>query len=109
MPEEHDDGYSGPAVLTVDGRDVPVTVVLDARHEPQDGRLHWFGRLALADRDGAEPALLTALTSTGSRIALAAGAEPVPASLGDLDPWGRYRVSGVGPLPFLREDPALDD
>ena len=44
--EEHVlDGYSGPATLTVDGRRVPVHAVLDARHEPQDGRLHWFGRL----------------------------------------------------------------
>lgn len=109
MRGEHDDGYTGPAVLTVDGRDVPVRVVLDARHEPQDGRLHWFGRLALADRASAEPALLSALTSTGAQIVLAAGAAPVPASLGDLDPWGRYRVSGVGPLPFVREDPVLED
>jgi Domain of unknown function (DUF4873) len=109
VQDEHDDGYTGPAVLTVDGRDVPVTVVLDARHEPQDGRLHWFGRLALEDRESAEPALLSALTSADSEIALAAGAGPAPARLGDLDPWGRYRVSGVGALPFPRADPALED
>ena len=43
------DGYAGPATLTVDGRAVPVHAVLDARHEPQDGRLHWFGRLRTTD------------------------------------------------------------
>ena len=43
------DGYAGPATLTVDGRAVPVHAVLDARHEPQDGRLHWFGRLRATD------------------------------------------------------------
>ena len=46
MDDDHD-GYRGPATLTVDGREVPVRAILDARHEPQDGRLHWFGRVAL--------------------------------------------------------------
>lgn len=104
MPDEHDDGYSGPAVLTVDGREVAVTVVLDARHEPQDGRLHWFGRLALTDGADAGPALLTS-----TDVVLTAGAAAVPARLGDVDPWGRYRVSGVGRLPFVRAEPALED
>ncbi|MGH8965562.1 MAG: DUF4873 domain-containing protein, partial [Actinomycetes bacterium] len=42
---EHEDGYTGPAVLTVDGQDVPVHAQLDTRHEPHDGRLHRFGRV----------------------------------------------------------------
>jgi hypothetical protein len=86
------DGYAGPATLTVDGRRVPVHAVLDARHEPQDGRLHWFGRLRAADLPGAVPA--------GVEVTLDAGAGPVAARLGDVDPWGRVRVTGVGRPPY---------
>ena len=107
MSDEHDEGYQGPATLTVDGKDVPVRVVLDARHEPQDGRLHWFGRLSL-ERD-AEPALLTALTSTSSRLELSTEGGRAEARIGDLDPWGRYRVTGVGRPPYVVEEPSLDD
>jgi len=105
--QEHEDGYQGPATLTVDGRDVPVHVILDARHEPQDGRLHWFGRLTL--ERSAEPALLTALTSTSSHLELRTDGGRSEARIGDLDPWGRYRVTGVGRPPFAMGDPTLDD
>jgi hypothetical protein len=98
------DGYSGPATLTVDGRRVPVHAVLDARHEPQDGRLHWFGRLratpdAVAADAGNAAGLLGAVPA-GAEVALDAGAGPVAARLGDVDPWGRVRVAGVGGLPY---------
>ena len=92
-----DDGYRGPATLTVDGRPISVHVVLDARYEPQDGRLHWFGRLrAAAESDGAPLGSVN-----GSVIELEAGAGPVPAQLGDVDPWGRIRVTGTGAPPYL--------
>lgn len=103
----HEDGYAGPGTLTVDGHAVPVRVRLDARHEPQDGRLHWFGRLSL---DGTvEPAVLSALTSTSSRLELSTEGGAAAARLGDVDPWGRYRVTGLGRPPFRMDDPALDD
>lgn len=105
--DDHEDGYRGPAVLTVDGEDVPVRVVLDARHEPHDGRLHWFGRLSL-ERD-AEPALLGALTATSSRLELRTDGGRSEARIGDRDPWGRFRVTGVGRPPYVIEEPALDD
>ncbi|MBN9099509.1 MAG: DUF4873 domain-containing protein [Pseudonocardia sp.] len=105
---DDDDGYAGPATLTVDGRDLPVQVLLDARHEPQDGKLHWFGRMTL-EGDPREPALLRALASTTSRIELGTAAGRSEARIGDLDPWGRYRVTGVGTPPFAVDDPTLDD
>ncbi len=105
---DDDDGYRGPATLTVDGRDLPVRVLLDSRHEPQDGKVHWFGRLTL-EGDSTEPALLRALTSTTSRIELSTGAHRADARIGDLDPWGRYRVTGVGTPPFALDDPDLDE
>ncbi|WP_433278744.1 DUF4873 domain-containing protein [Pseudonocardia xinjiangensis] len=109
MPDgtgDDDDGYRGPATLTVDGREVPVLAILDARHEPQDGKLHWFGRVAL---DGAaDPGLHAALTAPTSHIALNAGGSTATARVGDVDPWGRYRVTGVGTPPFPLTEPPLD-
>jgi hypothetical protein len=107
MDDDHTEGYRGPATLTVDGRDLPVQVVLDARHEPLDGRLHWFGRVVLDD--GAGPELYTALTASTSRIGLSTGAATAEARIGDVDPWGRYRVTGVGVPPFPIEPPPEDD
>lgn len=105
--DEQDDGWAGPATLSIDGRDLPVQVLLDARHEPQDGKLHWFGRMRL-EGDGGDPALLTALTSTTRLIELRTGAHRAAASIGDLDPWGRYRVTGVGTPPFEMDEPDLE-
>lgn len=102
-----DEGYQGPATLTVDGQDVPVTVILDARHEPQDGRLHWFGRLTL--ERAVEPTLLAALTSHTARLELSTDTARSEARIGDQDPWGRYRVTGVGRPPYVVEEPSLDD
>jgi hypothetical protein len=99
MTEEHDEGYTGAAVLAVDGRDVPVRVVLDARHEPHDGRLHWFGRLTPLDAGAVLTGTDLELRTEGGRAA---------ARLGDQDPWGRYRVTGVGRPPYAVEDPDLD-
>ncbi|WP_214364363.1 DUF4873 domain-containing protein [Pseudonocardia sp. H11422] len=103
---EHDEGYTGPATLTVDGRDVPVRVRLDARHEPQDGRVHWFGRVE------AEQQLADLLSTGAGRTAAVHLRTPTgraDARIGDVDPWGRYRVTGVGTPPFTRADPPLDD
>jgi hypothetical protein len=107
VADDHDEGYRGPATLSVDGRDLPVQVVLNARHEPQDGRLHWFGR-AVLDAEPA-PELRRALTTATSRIELRVGDERrAAAKIGDVDPWGRYRVTGVGTPPFPLDDPSLD-
>ncbi len=102
-----DDGYRGPATLTVDGREVPVTVILDARHEPQDGKVHWFGRLTLDAEP--EPALRTALTAPNGALELRTGGGRGTARIGDVDPWGRYRVTGVGRPPYTLDHPDLDD
>lgn len=104
MPDDHHDGYTGPATLTVDGHDLPVRVRLDARHEPHDGKLHWFGRLRF-DPGIAMPPTLTAGTG---RIELRTDSGRARAHIGDLDLWGRYRVTGIGTPPFVQDDPSLD-
>jgi hypothetical protein len=103
--DEHEDGYRGPATLTVDGRDVPAQAMLDARHEPHDGRLHWFGRVVV----DAGPEMLAALTAPNARVELSTDGGRAAARVGDLDPWGRYRVTGVGTPPFRLDEPDLDD
>ena len=106
--DDHHDGYSGPATLTVDGRDVPVEAILDARHEPYDGRMHWFGRVRPAPDVEADAELASAI-SAASHAELATASGRAQARIGDADPWGRYRVTGVGPPPFRIEEPDLDD
>jgi hypothetical protein len=95
--DDHDEGYTGPAVLTVDGRDLPVHAQLDARHEPQDGRLHWFGRVR------AESGL------PGGPVELRTDAGRAHGRLGEVDPWGRYRITGVGVPPYRLDEPDLGD
>jgi glucose/arabinose dehydrogenase len=103
VADEHD-GYTGPATLTVDGRDLPVHAILDARHEPHDGRMHWFGRVrADGDTD------LAAALGASAQVELSTGTGSAPARVGEVDPWGRYRVTGVGPPPYRMGDPELDD
>jgi hypothetical protein len=97
---DHDEGYTGPAVLTVGGRDLPVHARLDARHEPQDGRLHWFGRVRPVDGAAPLPA---------GRVELRTDAAHAHGRLGEIDPWGRYRVTGVGAPPFPLDEPDLED
>jgi hypothetical protein len=99
--DDHEEGYTGPAVLTtVEGRDLPVHAQLDARHEPHDGRVHWFGRVRVAEGHPDVPSGAVGLrTDSGS----------AEGRIGDVDPWGRYRVTGVGTPPFRIDEPDLDD
>ena len=90
------DGYSGAAVLRAGGVEVAVTVEVGGRVEPVDGRYHWNGRVAPAPE-------VAALVRAGKRsveVTVAAG-PPSPARLGELDPWGGVRITGVGPPPWL--------
>lgn len=100
---DHEDGYTGPATLHVDGRDLPAHVQLDARHEPQDGRLHWFGRLRLDPDVPIPPEFGTSRTD----VEVATPGGRAAGRLGERDPWGRYRVTGVGTPPYPLDDPDI--
>jgi hypothetical protein len=90
-----DERYAGAAVLRADGVEVSVTIEVAGRVEPVDGRYHWGGRVAPAPE-------VAALVRGGKRAAELGlpGTPPVPARLGDVDPWGGVRITGVGTPPW---------
>jgi len=90
-----DDSYDGPATLRVADRDYAVRIRIAGRVEPIDGRFHWAGRIAPE-----EP--VAGLVRAGTRTGTLAvpGGEPAPARLGEVDPWGGVRVTGVGRPPW---------
>ncbi|MDG6102711.1 DUF4873 domain-containing protein [Dactylosporangium aurantiacum] len=91
MPEEP---RPVKAELLVDGAVHAVRLHLSGHFQPLDGRYHWGGRMS---GDPAVPALVRA----GRRdVLLRCGpADPVPARLLEIDPWGNVRFGGTGAPP----------
>ncbi|SDZ38827.1 protein of unknown function [Amycolatopsis xylanica] len=94
MSEHDEDGYSGAAVLVLDGAEYAVEVELRGHFQPIDGFYRWYGRIKADDR-----------------IAEIAGGKKKPAEIripegsafgeiSDPDPWGRYRIMGTSTPPF---------
>lgn len=94
--------YRGPATLTCGDTVVPVTVVLGGHREPLDGKFHWYGRINADSRVRS----LKESGRSGVTVTLPDG-DSTPAKLGEIDPWGHVRVTGVGTPPFPLE--TLDD
>jgi Domain of unknown function (DUF4873) len=102
MKDHEDDGYAGPARLTIGQAEFDVQVELRGHFEPIDGRYHWYGRVARS-----EP-LAAAL-----RGLKAAGVIHTPHGNGDCevaepDTWDRYRVTGYSTPPFPRFESRRD-
>ena len=99
MQHDHE-GYDGAATLVTDDGEVPVEVTLRGLFQPIDGRYHWHGRIARDER-------VDALRRAGATVELRTPAGAATGRLSDVDPWGRYRIAGVGrppyPLPEGRE------
>ncbi|MEJ2867072.1 DUF4873 domain-containing protein [Actinomycetospora sp. OC33-EN08] len=93
---EHDDeGYRGAATLRLeDERVFDVQVVLRGHVEPLDGRYHWYGRVAV------HAELESALGGKRTRALVVTPQGEAVGDLSDVDPWGRYRVSGTSTPPF---------
>ncbi|MCW2782941.1 MAG: hypothetical protein JWR35_3390 [Marmoricola sp.] len=84
--------YDGPATLR-DGSDpVEVDVRLRGHFEPIDGRFHWYGRIARND--------VLPQERSGSRVTIETPHGSADGRLSDVDPWGRFRVTGTGRPPF---------
>lgn len=97
--------YAGPAVLMLAGSTIAVQLHLSGRFDPLVGDYTWSGRVdphpdlaALVDRGGRD---VTLRTGDGHEAT---------ASVGDLNPWGGYRISGHGrpPYPVERADVDVD-
>lgn len=86
------EAFDGDAVVSVDDVSVRLGVQLRAFFEPNDGRFHWYGRLA------ADPALDATLSGREATITTPTGS--APGRLSDVDPWGRFRIAGFGRPPF---------
>ena len=99
MQHDHE-GYDGAATLVTDDGEVPVEVTLRGLFQPIDGRYHWHGRIARDER-------VDARGRAGATVELRPPAGAATGRLSDVDPWGRYRIAGVGrppyPLPEGRE------
>ena len=89
------DSFRGVATVRLGDRPFSLTLRLSGRFEPVDGRYRWAGRAEPDDeflaafRSGIRDA--TVLISEGTAV---------PARLGEPDPWGGLRVSGVGTPPW---------
>jgi hypothetical protein len=81
--------YVGPAVVA----DVDVDVRLRGHFEPLDGRFHWYGRVAPSEE-------LAGQVRSGSTVTLTTPRGTAQARVSDVDPWGRFRISGTGRPPF---------
>jgi hypothetical protein len=89
-PEE----YAGPAeVASGEDNSLPVDVQLRGHFEPLDGKFHWYGRVT-ADAD------LSGRHHSGETVTLTTAHGKAEGRLSDVDPWGRFRISGTGRPPF---------
>lgn len=97
MTTQHDhcdEGYDGPAELAVgDAGRLAVSVTLRGVFQPIDGRYHWYGRAQQSDE-------LDDAAGRGATAHLRTPHGSAEGRLSDRDPWGRYRVAGVGRPPF---------
>ncbi len=84
---ESRESYSGPATIG----DNSVTVDLKGYFEAIDGLFHWYGRVSASD---------TLTAESGDSVTLTTPHGIAQAKLSDLDPWGRFRISGTGAPPF---------
>ena len=85
LPQEQ---YDGPARIG----STEVDVRLRGHFQPIDGHFHWWGRVAAG--------VGTDEHSPGAEVTLVTPHGEATAKLTDLDPWGRFRISGTGRPPF---------
>ncbi|WP_326568476.1 DUF4873 domain-containing protein [Amycolatopsis rhabdoformis] len=89
-----EDGYTGPATLTIDGTALPVHLDLRGYFQPIDGYYHWYGRVS------PDSAVSAAVGGRKKPCTLTIGDRTATGELSDPDPWGRYRIMGTSTPPF---------
>ena len=96
-----DDGYSGPATLTIGDARFDVRVELRGHFEPIDGRYHWYGRIAINE------SLARQLAGAKASGVLKTPHGSSPCEVSEPDTWQRYRLSGYSTPPFRRSAPGM--
>jgi len=90
--------YEGPAVVA----DVPVHLRCGGWWEPIDGRYHWVGRIS------PDPAIAALVRAGRREVSVVVCGRSAPARLGEVDPWGGVRITGVGRPPWPTDADHLD-
>ncbi len=91
---EHEDGFTGPALLVTEDQALEVDVVLRGYFQPIQGRYRWHGRVS------GEPGTLDVLRGTRSRCVVVTGSGQAVGEVTESDLWGRLAVAGWGTPPF---------
>ena len=89
---EPQEEYAGRATLSIGDSLVEAEVTLRGHFEPLDGRFHWYGRIAHTDDLAAE--------RSGTTLTITTPHGRAEGRINDVDPWGRFRISGTGAPPF---------
>lgn len=89
-----EEGYSGPVTVILNDQEIAAEADLRGYFEPIDGRYHWYGRVT------ANPAIDTLVGGQISVELRTPEGSAHASRLGDVDLWGRLRISGVGRPPF---------
>ena len=92
-PAEEYAGAASVSLAADDAQDIPVEVDLRGRFEPLDGKFQWYGRITANQA-------LTERVRPGATVTVTTPDGSAEARLSDVDPWGRFRVSGTGRPPF---------
>lgn len=99
MSHEPLEEYAGPATVALDetdsgasGASTEVEVRLRGHFEPIDGTFHWYGRISAAELQDQQ--------HNGAAVRLRTPHGESVGRLSDLDPWGRFRITGTGRPPF---------
>jgi hypothetical protein len=88
--------YAGPAVVSAGSTtqdEIAVDVRLRGHFEPLDGRFHWYGRISATEE-------LDERVQSGATVTVTTPHGSAEGRLSDLDPWGRFRITGTGRPPF---------
>ncbi|KNX37654.1 DUF4873 domain-containing protein [Luteipulveratus halotolerans] len=93
MTHEPGEAYDGVAMVSSPDATAEVGVRLRGAFQPIDGRFHWYGRLA-------SDSVVSERFSSGTTVTLSTPHGSAAGRLSDVDPWGRFRVTGVGRPPF---------
>ncbi|CAM4093549.1 DUF4873 domain-containing protein [Kibdelosporangium persicum] len=97
MSDHDEEGYTGPATLLVQDRELAVEVELRGYFQPIDGYYRWYGRI----KANTELSALAGGKKTAVKVRTPQG--EAAAELSDPDPWNRYRIMGTSRPPFTTE------